>query len=809
MLSNYLKTALRHLRRNKLYGAINVVGLAVGITCTLLAVLYWKDEHGFDEFHKNIPHLYRVTTNRISNKEGDRVITGNTGHVHIPAFKAGVPELKEAVRVLGGDIGTIMIHGDKSIHLKPLWVDSGFFNVFTFRFLQGNPATALSAINSVVLTETTAKKFFNSTDVVGKLLTQEVDPSQIKLGKPLVVTGVVKDPPGNSSLQFDALMTFSFMELSFENNNWFGGWLGGFVVIHPDADLEKVKAKFNAIYDENAKKQLNDKEYNWMGFDPKIRFGLQPMNDVHFNTALTTSGWNEGGVVNVASPVYSYTFMGIALFILVMAAINFINISIASSLKRAKEVGIRKISGGNGRQIIFQFLVESAILCIVSFLIAVILMALLLPLFTGITGKQLFLSNIFDSKLLLYFSALLVLITLLTGLYPAFVLSRFDATKVLYNKQKLSSRNIFGRSLVVLQFSLAIFLVACTIVYYSQMNFIRTKDLGYNPSQIITTEIYGDRGDYAPILNQMRQELTRQASIKSVSFGNNGDYENIEINNKKIRAFHKNIDEHYLSVKEIPLLAGRNVKPGTASKNEVVVNQSFSREAGMQDPLGQTLLINRGYDTTYATIVGVFKDYHFSSLREPIKPMILRGLENEGQGYLIWVKFEKVNQQKAMAAVEKVYKSIMPQALYQYHFVDEKNAQEYKQEQRWHKLINFASILALILCSLGLFGLAHLATHQRVKEIGVRKVLGASVAQIVSLFTTSFLKLVLVAIIIAVPTARIVINKWLENFAYRIEIGWWMFALAGLIAIIIAILTVSTQAIKAALANPAKSLKTE
>lgn len=808
MLTNYLKTALRHLRRNKLYGAINVVGLAVGITCTLLAVLYWKDEHSFDEFHKNIPNLYRITTSRLS-KEGDRSISGNTGHVHAPAFKAGVPEVKEAVRVMGGDLGTILTYGDKSIHIMPLFVDSGFFRIFSFDFVRGNAATSLSAINSVVLTETTARKFFNSIDVVGKLFTQEADPSYFKLGKPLVVTAVVKDPPGNSSLQFDALLTFSYVELSFPNDNWFGGWLGGFVLLHADADLEKVKEKFNAIYDQHAAKQLNDIEYNWSSFDPKIRFGLQPLNDIHFNTKLTTTGWNEGGVVNVASPLYSYTFMGIALFILLMAAINFVNISIAGSLKRAKEVGIRKISGGNGRQIILQFLVESAILCVVSFVIALLLMASLLPLFNNVTGKQLFLSNTFDPKLLLYFSALLVSITLLTGLYPAFVLSRFDATKVLYNKQKLSSRHFFGRSLVVLQFSLAIFLVAGTIVYYSQMNFIRTKDLGYNPSQIITTEVYGSRGDYAPILNYMRQELKKEPSIKSVSFGNNTGWGDIEINERAFFSMIQGADENYLPLMEVPLLAGRNLSPGLEAKNEAVVNLAFVKAAGLQDPVGQMILHNRGYDTVFKKIVGVYKDYHYASLREPIKPMLIHGPENADQGYIIRVKFEKVNQQKAMAAVERAYKTVMPQALYQYHFVDEKNALEYKQEQRWHKLINFASILALILCSLGLFGLAHLATHQRVKEIGVRKVLGASVAQIVSLFTTSFLKLVLVAIIIAVPTAWIVINKWLDNFAYRIEIGWWMFALAGLIAIIIAIVTVSTQAIKAALANPAKSLKTE
>jgi putative ABC transport system permease protein len=807
MLRNYFKTALRHLLKNKLYSGINTIGLAIGITCTLLAVLYWKDEFSFDQFHKNNPNIYRIAISRL-NEKGDRSIGASTGHVQGPAFKAAVPEIQAATRVLG-DLGVILVHEEKTFAVQPVFADSAFFDVFTFSFLRGNPASALKTINSVVITETTAKKFFNSIDVVGKLFTQEADPSYQKLSKPLVVTAVVKDPPGNSSLQFDAVMSFSYLELSFQNDNWFGGWLSSFVLLRPGANTEKVIEKFNAIHDSYAKHQVNNIEYNWSGFDPKIRYGLQPMTDVHFNTYLSAGGGN-GGVSNSGSPLYSYAFMGIALFILLMAAINFINISIAGSLKRAKEVGVRKISGGNSRQIIFQFLIESAMLCFLSFVIAIILMGILLPLFNSVTGKQFILSDISDTKLLMYFVGLLVVVVLLTGLYPALILSRFEAARVLYNRQKLSGRNLFGRGLVVVQFTLAVFLVAATIAYYSQMNFVRTKDLGYNPSHIITTEVYGDRGDYTPILNYLKHGLQQEASIKALSFGNHGGFEKMKINGRSFEASKKAIDQNYLSVMEIPLLSGRNLSASdSAGKNEAIVNEAFVRAAGLQDPIGQQILIDLGYDSAYKRIVGVFKDYHFSSLREPIKPMILNLPEHAGEKHVVWVKFEKTNQQKSMAAVERVYKSAMPQALYRYQFVDEKNAREYTQELRWQKLINAASLLAFILCSLGLFGLAHLSTHQRVKEIGVRKVLGASVGQIVSLFTASFLKLVVIAIVIALPVSWMVIDKWLQNFAYRIDTSWWIFALAALAAVVIAIVTVSIQAIKATVSNPVKNLRTE
>ncbi|HXL56440.1 MAG TPA: ABC transporter permease, partial [Chitinophagaceae bacterium] len=357
MITTFLKISFRHLWQSRLYAAINIIGLATGITCMLLAVLYWKDERSFDNFHTNNPDLYRVITT-LSEGKGDSMQTvGGIGQVQGPAFKAAVPEVKSYIRILGGDIYSDVMANNKTLHLQPLFVDDNFFDVFTFHLLRGNPATVLNDISSVVVTESTARKFFNSVDVVGKLLRMDADPSFEKLGKPLVISGVVQDPPKNSSLQFDALFTFKFMHLSFEDDNWLNAYLGTFVVLHPNADINAVVRKFNSVYALHAKEQLaeNFKTYG-LDYDPRISYGLQPMTDIHLNPLQRTGGNAEGGIINGNSPIFSYMFMGIALFILLMAAINFINISIANSLKRAKEVGVRKIAGGSRWQIIMQFL---------------------------------------------------------------------------------------------------------------------------------------------------------------------------------------------------------------------------------------------------------------------------------------------------------------------------------------------------------------------------------------------------------------------------------------------------------------------
>ncbi len=805
-MNTFLKISFRHLRQSRLYAIINIIGLATGITCMLLAVLYWKDEHSFDNFHANNPNLYRVTTTLIDNKNESPQTTGGTGQVQGPAFKREIPEVKSYVRIMGGDIYSDVISNEKGLRIKPLFADSNFFRVFSFKVIRGNAATALSNVYAVVLTETTARKFFNTDDVVGKTLSMDADPSFDKLGRPLIITAVIKDPPANSSLQFDALFSFQFMELSFPDNNWLNAYLGTFIVLDRHADKNKVEQKFDAVYASHATEQLAQK-IKLNGYDPQVSYGLQRITDIHLNPLMRSSGNAEGGIVNVSNPVYSYMILGIAFFIMLMASINFINITIANSLKRSKEVSIRKISGGSRGNIIMQFINESFILCFVSFLLALVLLNISLPLFNSLAGKEIQMGQALDGKLLLYFVILFLLIIVLTGIYPAIVVSRFKPSEVLYNRQKLSGRSLLGRGLVVLQFSLALCLLIATIVYYNQMKYIRISNLGYNPNQIIRTNISGDR-NYRSAINYLKNEFAKEPSIKAVSFGNDGYPENIEVNGRNLKAQYKNVDENFLSVMQIPLLTGSNIGSSfSAAKNEVIVNEKFVQQSGIENPVGSQIKVYRYGDSAMKTITGVVKDFHFASLREPIAPMVMYASEVPDGG--IWIRFNQSKQKEAMLAIERIYKKGMPGAVYQYNFLDELNAQQYMQEQRWQQVVSVATILAFMICCLGLFGFAHLSANQRTKEIGVRKVLGASVGQIVTLLSGDFLKPVIIAMLIASPVSWIIMNRWLQDYAYRINIGWTVFALAGFFAIAVALITVSFQAIKAALSNPVKSLRSE
>ncbi|HZK64165.1 MAG TPA: FtsX-like permease family protein, partial [Puia sp.] len=502
--------------------------------------------------------------------------------------------------------------------------------------------------------------------------------------------------------------------------------------------------------------------------------------------------------------------LGIAGFILLMAAINVINISIAASLKRGKEVGVRKIAGGSKVQIIRQFLGESAILCLLAFVLAIIGTRFSLPLFNRLTGKQILLSESLDATLLFYFALLLVVIVLLAGLYPAKVLSNFKPAEVLYNRQRLSGRNAFGRVLVVIQFSLAIFLLMATLVYYRQMDYVRTKDLGYNPQLVIRTSLVGDR-DYAQIRSFLQNEISREPAIAAISFTDNGNnaVRNTKINDRYIGAVHRQADEHYLPLLEIPMKAGRNFSAAFATDKtrSVIVNETFVKAAGLEDPIGARVFTNEPFNGEAKTIIGVVKDYHTGSLRERIPPMMLFMGDWTDGGIL--VKFEKSKQQEAMAAWEKAFRQAMPNLQYQVHFLDELNAKEYVQESHWQQVIRVAALLSIMICALGLFGLAHLSTRQRVKEIGVRKVLGASVRQIVALLAADFLKLVMMAFIVAAPVAWFVMNRWLQDFAYRTTMGAGVFLLAGLLAMVVAFIAVSAQSVMAAVANPVNSLRSE
>ncbi len=808
MIQNYIKIIFRHLWKDKLYSIINVAGLATAITCILLAVMYWNNEHNFDNFHTNNPNLYRITTTLIEQKGAKAVTYGTTGQVQGLAFKEAVPEIKNYTRIMGGEIYNDVSTEDKTLHLNSLFVDDSFFQVFTFQLLKGNIHTALRDINSVVITKSTALRFFNRVDVVGEVLQMNADPSFQKLGKPLVISAVVDDPPRNSSIQFDALFPFDFMGLSFKDTNWLNAYLGTFVVLESNANIDLVKQKFNLVFESLAKDQVaaNFKSY---GYNAEISYGLQPLTDVHLNAFHQTSSNTESGIVNVSKPVYSYIFIGVALFILLMATINFINLSIANSLKRAKEVGVRKITGGNRWHILMEFLGESAIVCTISFIVALFILNSLLPLFNNLTDKLFLFTEILEIGLILLLLCVFLFIIILTGLYPALVLSNFKATEVLYNKQSLKGSNLFGRSLVVFQFSLGVFFLISALAYRNQMEYISTKDLGYNPNQIISTSITGNR-DYEAIGRLLKIQLSSESSVKSVAHFRKGFSGKVDANNIRFDALHQQADEAYYPLLEIPILAGRNFSTDSPaeSKNAVIVNQAFIKQSGLTDPIGQSIKIfaNEEYSER-KTIIGIVKDYHLGSLREPIKPIVV-SMNRIPYGSIL-VKFNKSKQKEALTVLENVYKKAMPDAVFKYDFLNELNARQYEQDIRWQKVVNMATIISFIICSLGLFGLAHLSTNQRIKEIGIRKVLGATVTDITIRLSADFLKLVLISLLIAIPIAWWVISLWLQEFAYRMEMGSTIFIIACLSTFKIALFTVSFQAIKAALMNPVKSLRSE
>ncbi|MEO6288031.1 MAG: ABC transporter permease [Dyadobacter sp.] len=806
MFKTFLKIAGRHLWQTRLYSCMNVISLALGTICVLLAALFITDELGFDNFHSQSPNLYRITTTFLN--EGKIVTTGGTGQVQGPAFHAQVPEIRAYTRIMGGDIHGDVRAGDKAFKLRLLFVDDSFFDVFSFKIQTGDKHSALKNDNSVVVTEKTALKFFNRTDVVGRILQMDADPSAMRLGKPLVISAVVRDPPANSSIQFDVLFPFSFMQLSFDDTSWLNAYLGTFVVLDPKADPAAVVKKFNQIHQIHAKDQLAA-HLKATGTERKVAYGLQKVTDIHLNPQEVSNQNRESGVINGSKPVYSYIFLGIATFILLMASVNFININIGGSLKRAKEVGIRKSTGSSQIQILFQFLGESAILCFFTLILATALTLALLPVFNQLAGKQITWHQLIYPQVLMWIFGILIFNTLASGLYPAYLLSGLSPVQVLYQKARLSGQNILGRGLVVFQFVIAILLGIATLVFYKQMHFIQSKDLGYNPEMIVKINISGVR-DTHQINSQFRSELSNHSLISQMSLIGEFGFRETNVNHLNILSNYRSIDQHYLSMLEIGIKEGRNFSTNYPSDkaHSVLVNEAFVKAANLGNPIGKELTPESYFGNGKFTIVGVMEDFHYSSLKERIRPMIMVMSEQHGGGEM-WVKINSKNQKKALTLLEKAFKKILPDAAFAYEFLDDYNAKEYGQERRWQKIINYATALSVLICCMGLFGLAHLATAQRKRETGIRVVLGATVFHIAALFSKDFIKLIFLAIVLACPAGYYLANLWLEGFAYRITVAPTLLIIPGLLSILIALATVSSQGIRAAMLDPVRSLRSE
>jgi len=796
MFKNYFKIAFRNIQRNKIYSFINIAGLSLGLACAMLIILYVKDEVSFDRFHKNGNNIYRIAS--IMQFGGEEKKLGITGFLQGPRFTQNVSGIKSFVRLQGGrqdfKKGTDIQSQDI------LYADSTFFSVFTFPLLSGNPVTCLTEPHTIVLTEDEAKKQFGTSDVLGKNILIREDSAFV----PYKVTAVAKDCPQNSSIQFSALLPFKETETdALNNDNWFNFFLNTFVVLEPNANQHAIENQMQRFYVKDAKGTFSKMAEQFdLGKDASMgSYFLQPFTAMHLSTELPADGLSKA-----SNPVYSYILSGIALFILLIACINFINLTIARSMKRAKEIGIRKVVGGNRKQLIIQFLGESFVLCLIAFAMAVAVVKLILPVFNHLSNKALAISYLFDTKLIAAYLVLFVLTTLLAGFYPAFILSDFNPVKTLYSRFTLSGKNYLQKALVVLQFTLSSFLIIATLIIYYQFNYLTTEKLGYDDSNLVMVEKGGLRPTQAKLF---REQLMKNPGILGVA-PKNGGYSSTRAkveSDSAIDFTYETIDESYLPLLKIPLVAGRNFSmdfPSDSSK-AVLVNESFVKKAGWKNPLGQQ--VNFWYRNQKYVVIGVVKDYHFQALSQKIGPQLFT--MNGNDFGVVYIKIRPESATSSLAYIQKTFHALFPLAPFSYTFKNDENIKNYEAEAKWKQIMLYSAILTIFISCIGLFGLSVLSAEKRTKEIGIRKVLGASVQSVVTSLSLDFLKLVLIAMVIAIPLAWLAAGKWLQKYPYRIQMSWEIFAAGGLFVIIIALITVSFQAIKAAMANPVESLRTE
>jgi putative ABC transport system permease protein len=624
---------------------------------------------------------------------------------------------------------------------------------------------------------------------------------------PHKVTAVAKRCPQNSSIKFEMLLPIKESKEDASNSqNWFNFFLNTFVVLPPNANIPAIESKMNRFYNQDTKDaitslraQFGDEVDNW-----KSTYSLQPFLDMHMSTELPA----QNGLSDASNPMYSYILSGIALFILLIACINFINLTVARSVKRAKEIGIRKVVGGDRKQLIIQFLGESFLLCIIAFAFAIGLVELILPVFNELSNKALALSYLFDAKLVAGYIVLFLLTSLLAGFYPALVLSGYNPVQTLYSRFNLAGKNYLQKSLVIFQFALASFLIIATFTIYKQFNFLTTEKLGYDDTNIIGVHNNFKSHDEAWLF---KNELLKDPNIISVAPRNGGSWGTVaKLNNDSTIQFdYETVDESFLPTLKIPLAKGRNFSPDfpSDSANSILVNETFAKQAGWKNPIGQT--INFWYDNNKKyTVVGVVKDYHFQPLNQKIGPQVFTMKKDNNYG-MVYIKIKPNTAAASLKYIQKTFRRLYPLSPYSYAFLNDHNIKSYDAEAKWKQIMLFGAILTIFISCIGLFGLSVLSAEKRTKEIGIRKVLGASVQKVVTILSKDFLKLVCISLIISIPAAWIVANKWLQNYPYRISLDWWLFASAGILVILIALITVSFQAIKAAIANPVKSLRTE
>ncbi|MEZ0610834.1 ABC transporter permease [Fibrella sp. WM1] len=802
MFRNYLTIALRTLAHNKAYSIINVVGLSIGLAAAMLIMLYTKDEVSYDRFHANGPNLYRIVSHEFDPSSRQTRQNSNTGYFQGAKFGAGVPEIRSFTRLQTNHRD--MKQGNDVVSQEVFTADASFFSIFTFPLLSGNPATALTQPKSVVISAKMAQKQFGTTDALGKILAFKNTDGAKPFFESYTVTGVAQDCPQNSSIKFEVLMPLVIPANELANNeNWFSFFLNTFVVLSPGANLRAVEAKMNQIFQADAKPAIKLMAEKY-GFNEKVTYTVQPYTAMHLSTELPA----QNGLVDQSNPNFSYILTGIALFILLIACINFVNLTVARSLKRAKEIGVRKVVGGGRTQLIVQFMGESFLLCAVAFGLALLLVLLVLPTFNQLANKALSLTYLFDASLVLGYVGLLLATGFLAGLYPALVLSNFSPVQTLYNRFRLAGRNYLQRGLVVLQFSLASFLIVATLISQSQFNYMINKDLGYDDTGLVRV---GKSNLTRREVALFKQELLKNPNIIDMAPKNGGQWMTIAKANgtTEVNFAYETVDPAYLPLLHVPVLKGRNFSPAfpADSTQSVLVNETFVKKAGWKNPIGQ--LVDFWYNPGERyTVVGVVRDHHFNGLNQKIPPQLFTMKPGNEYGQAL-IKIRPGTTTASLHHIERTFKRLFPINHYTYTFMDEENVKRYESEMKWKQIMLFGAVLTIFISCIGLFGLATLSAERRTKEIGIRKVLGASVGSIVQLLSSDFLKLVVLSLVFAFPAAWYAVSRWLENYPYRVDISAWTFIVAGGLAILIAFATVSFQSIRSALMNPVTNLRRE
>ncbi|MVM33064.1 FtsX-like permease family protein [Spirosoma sp. HMF4905] len=806
MLQNYIKIAWRNLVRNRAFSAINITGLALGLATCMLISLFVLDELSYDRFNEKADRIVRVIFK--GSIQGGKM---NEAHVMPPVaktLKADYPEVLESTRLRQGGAPLITI-GDKTFKDNAIaYVDSNFFQVFTLPLLQGDAKTALIRPNTAVITQAMAQKYFGNENPIGKVLTIKGWNTGYQ------ITGVIDKVPTNAHFHFDLFISMA-SHPDAKSNSWMTSEFHTYLVLPKGYDYQQLEAKMPQVVEKYMAPQLQQAmgmtlaQFRQKGND--IGLFLEPLTDIHLHSEMTQN-------LEAGSDIrYVYIFGAVALFMLLIACINFMNLSTAGASKRAKEVGIRKVLGSVKMALANQFLIESLLLTAIALLLAIGLVYMALPLFNQLAGKELTLNFTTNAWLLPSLLILGLLVGVLAGSYPAFFLSSFKPIAVLKGKFT-SSRNSIGlrSGLVVFQFFISISLMVGATVVYRQLSYIQNKKLGYDKDQVLVlpeTWLLGQKEDV--FRNQIMQDprvvnVSTSGYLPAGPSNNNNFTVYPETNSTQlIKTLRYDVDYNYIPTLGMQMATGRNFSQqyGTDSSG-VILNETAAKTFGWGDKaLGHTITNanNEGRKATYR-VIGIVKDFHFKSMHEQIAPLVMVLGHNSGT---VIVKVKTKDISGLLASMKQQWTQLMPDAPFAYSFLDERFMATYRAEQKIGSILGIFAGLTIFVACLGLFGLATFTAEQRTKEIGVRKVLGASVGSIVALLSKDFLKLVAIAIVIAVPVAWYAMSRWLEDFAYKIDISWWVFALSAVLSVGVALLTVSFQSVKAALMNPVKSLRSE